>query len=235
LPAAGAGAPADLRHEAYASAPIDAVRGCGLHVVAYDFGAKRNILERLAVRGCAVTVVPATTPAEVVLGLRPHGILLSNGPGDPAAVGYGIEAVRALIGRLPLFGICLGHQILGLALGGKSFKLKFGHRGVNHPVHDLRTGRVRITSQNHGFAIDPDSLAAADISCTEVSLNDGTLEGMEHRSLPLFSVQYHPEASPGPHENDVHFDRFLRLAAQHAGISLAANSNDLAPGSHAAA
>ena len=225
---------ADLRFEAYASAPIDAVRGDGLHIVAYDFGAKRNILERLAVRGCKVTVVPASTPAEVALGLRPDGILLSNGPGDPAAVGYGIEAVRHLLGRVPLFGICLGHQILGLALGGKSFKLKFGHRGVNHPVHDLRTGRVRITSQNHGFALDPDSLADAEVACTEVSLNDGTLEGMEHRSLPVFSVQYHPEASPGPHENDVHFDRFLRLAAQHAGMDLPA-SNTLAPGSHAAA
>ena len=229
------GGAADLRHGSYASAPVDAVRGDGLRIVVYDFGAKRNILERLAVRGCEVFVLPAGTPAAAALELRPHGILLSNGPGDPAAVGYGIEAVRALVGRVPLFGICLGHQILGLALGGRSFKLKFGHRGVNHPVHDLRTGRVRITSQNHGFAIDPDSLGAADVDMTEVSLNDGTLEGMEHRTLPVFSVQYHPETSPGPHENDVHFDRFLRLAAAHAGLELPAASAPLAPGSHAAA
>jgi len=193
-----------------------------MHVVVYDFGVKRNILQRLVGRGCTVTVVPASTPAEVALDMRPHGILLSNGPGDPAAVGYGIEAVRHLLGRVPLFGICLGHQILALSLGAKSFKLKFGHRGVNHPVHDLRTGRVRITSQNHGYSIDPDSLPQGLVTVTEVSLNDATLEGMEHRSLPVFSVQYHPEASPGPHDNDAHFDLFLRRAAEAAGLELPA-------------
>jgi carbamoyl-phosphate synthase small subunit len=221
-PAATPETAADLRFAAYEAAPAAPVRGDGLHIVAYDFGVKRNILQRLVARGCTVTVVPASTPAAVALDLEPHGILLSNGPGDPSAVGYGIESVRDLLGRVPLFGICLGHQILGLALGGKTFKLKFGHRGVNHPVHDLRSGRVRITSQNHGYALDPDSLAAADIAMTEISLNDGTLEGMEHGSLPVFSVQYHPEASPGPHDNDAHFDRFLANAAAAAGIELPA-------------
>jgi carbamoyl-phosphate synthase small subunit len=237
-PWAGSHEPRDLRHDAYESAPATPLDASGLHVVVYDFGVKRNILERLGRRGCLVTVVPAATPAHAVLELRPHGVLLSNGPGDPAAVGYAIESVRALVGRLPLFGICLGHQILGLALGGRSYKLKFGHRGVNHPVHDLRTRKVRITSQNHGFAIDPESLPARSVEVTELSLNDGTLEGMEHRDLPVFSVQYHPEAAPGPHDNDAHFDRFLSLTATAAGLDLPA----LAPpnqaqggGSHAAA
>jgi carbamoyl-phosphate synthase small subunit len=228
----------DLRYSTYDAAPADPQSADGVHVVVYDFGVKRNILERLTSRGCVVTVVPARTPAEVVLGMRPHGILLSNGPGDPAAVGYGIESARALVGRAPLFGICLGHQILALAVGGKSYKLKFGHRGVNHPVHDLRTGKVRITSQNHGFAIDPESIPAGSVEVTEVSLNDGTLEGMEHRSVPVFSVQYHPEAAPGPHDNDAHFDRFLRLAADAAGLALPATPSAVrAAGgsSHAAA
>jgi carbamoyl-phosphate synthase small subunit len=233
-----AASPSDLRYRTYESASTIAVRGDGMRVVVYDFGVKRNILERLVTRGCEVFVVPATTPAAQALELRPHGILLSNGPGDPAAVGYGIEAVRALLGTVPMFGICLGHQILGLALGGTSFKLKFGHRGVNHPVHDLQTGKVRITSQNHGFALDPDSLPSGIVNVTEISLNDGTLEGMEHRSLPVFSVQYHPEASPGPHDNDAHFDRFLRAAASAAGLTLSTgvtNAQALGGSSHAAA
>ena len=221
LPAAEV-APADLRQSAYAQAPHVPLGGAGLHVLVYDFGVKRNILHRLLGRGCRVTVVPAGTPAAAALDLRPHAILLSNGPGDPAAVGYGIEAVRDLLGRVPLFGICLGHQILGLALGGRTFKLKFGHRGVNHPVLDRTLGKVRITTQNHGFALDPDSLAALPLEITEVSLNDGTVEGMRHRELPVFSVQYHPEAAPGPHDNDALFDRFLRLAAAAAGVQLAA-------------
>jgi len=227
----------DLRHRTYDAAPSDPLPGAGLDLVVYDFGVKRNILERLVGRGATVTVVPASTPAHLVLEMRPHGVLLSNGPGDPTQVGYAIEATRALLGRLPLFGICLGHQILSLALGARSFKLKFGHRGVNHPVHDLRTSKVRITSQNHGFAIDPESLPAGDVDVTEISLNDGTLEGLEHRSLPVFSVQYHPEAAPGPHDNDAHFDRFLRLAAETAGIVLPTAPAVRAAGgsSHAAA
>jgi carbamoyl-phosphate synthase small subunit len=233
-PVGQASAASDLRHATYGEPAV--LRADGLRVVVYDFGVKRNILERLAARGCEVLVVPAQTPADKALESRPHGVLLSNGPGDPAAVGYGIESARALVGRVPIFGICLGHQILGLALGGKSFKLKFGHRGVNHPVHDLRSGKVRITSQNHGFAIDPESLPHGTIDVTEVSLNDGTLEGMEHRSLPVFSVQYHPEAAPGPHDNDALFDRFVRAAADAAGIPLAAPGAQTARGSdHAAA
>jgi carbamoyl-phosphate synthase small subunit len=228
----------DLRYEAYEAAAAVPLDAAGLHVVVYDFGVKRNILERLLARGCELTVVPASTPAHAVLELRPHGVLLSNGPGDPAAVGYAIDSVRSLLGRLPLFGICLGHQILGLALGGKSYKLKFGHRGVNHPVHDLQSGKVRITSQNHGFAIDPESLPAASVEVTETSLHDGTLEGLAHRTLPAFSVQYHPEAAPGPHDNDGHFDRFLRAAAAAAGLDLPAlgpRRQNQGGGSHAAA
>jgi len=219
LPGPEAG-PADLRLSAYERAPDEGANGEGLHVVVYDFGVKRNILHRLLARGCRLTVVPAHWPAAAALDLAPDGILLSNGPGDPAAVGYGIEAVRGLLGRVPLFGICLGHQILGLALGGRTYKLKFGHRGVNHPVHDKSTGKVRITTQNHGFALDPESLARLPLDITEVSLNDGTVEGLRHRELPVFSVQYHPEAAPGPHDNDGLFDRFLRLAAAHAGLAL---------------
>jgi carbamoyl-phosphate synthase small subunit len=179
-------------------------------VVAYDFGIKRGILRRLRSSGCQVTVVPASTSAREVLGMKPDGVFLSNGPGDPAAVGYAVEAARELIGaKLPVFGICLGHQILGQALGGKTYKLKFGHHGANHPVMDLTTQKVEITSQNHGFAVDVDSMAGKAV-LSHVSLNDKTVEGMRHGELPVFSVQYHPEASPGPNDASYLFDRFCK-------------------------
>jgi carbamoyl-phosphate synthase small subunit len=179
-------------------------------VVAYDFGMKRNILRELRQRGLAVRVVPADTPAEEVLAWDPDGIFLSNGPGDPAALDYIHTAVRGLLGRKPIFGICLGHQILGYALGGKTFKLKFGHRGGNQPVQDLRSGKISITSQNHGFAVDADSLPP-DVEVTHINLNDGTVEGIRSRSMPVFSVQYHPEAAPGPHDAGYFFDQFAKL------------------------
>ena len=181
-------------------------------VVAYDYGIKFNILRGLVDAGCAVTVVPARTPAADVLALDPDGVFLSNGPGDPAAVPYAADNVRRLVGRRPIFGICLGHQILGLALGGRTFKLKFGHHGGNQPVMDLTTGKVEITTQNHGFAVDADSLAGA-VEVTHLNLNDRTVEGLRHRELPIFSVQYHPEASPGPHDAAYLFDRFRGLMA----------------------
>jgi len=180
-------------------------------VVAYDFGIKQNILRLLADHNCDVTVVPAQTPAEDVLGLSPDGVFLSNGPGDPEPVGYAIEAIRKLIGKVPVFGICLGHQLCGLALGGKTYKLKFGHHGSNHPVKNLLTGQIEITAQNHGFAVDPESLPLNDVEITHVNLNDQTNEGMRHRSLPLFSVQYHPEASPGPHDSHYLFRQFTEM------------------------
>jgi carbamoyl-phosphate synthase small subunit len=176
-------------------------------IVAYDFGIKRNILRKLVNSGCEVTVVPAQTPAAETLRLNPDGIFLSNGPGDPEGVPYAIEAVRQLVGVKPIFGICLGHQILGLALGGQTYKLKFGHRGGNQPVMHVPTQKVEITAQNHGFAVDADSLPAA-IEVTHLNLNDRTVEGMRHRELPIFSVQYHPEASPGPHDSWYLFERF---------------------------
>jgi carbamoyl-phosphate synthase small subunit len=181
------------------------------HVVAFDYGIKRNILRRLVSNGCRVTVVPATTCAEDVLALNPDGVFLSNGPGDPEPLEAQIAEVRKLVGRKPVFGICLGHQILGLALGGRTFKLKFGHHGANHPVLNHRLNKVEITSQNHGFAVDPDSLAAGDVEITHVNLNDHTLEGFRHRSHPLFCVQYHPEAAPGPHDSRYLFDDFIHL------------------------
>jgi carbamoyl-phosphate synthase small subunit len=181
------------------------------HVVAYDFGIKRNILRRLVHSGCRVTVVPALTPAEDVLALAPDGVFLSNGPGDPEPLTAQIGNIRKLVGRIPLFGICLGQQLLGLALGGKTYKLKFGHRGANHPVLNKVTGRVEITSHNHGFAVDPESLNAADVELTHVNLNDGTLEGFRHRREPVFCVQYHPEAAPGPHDSLYLFEDFKRL------------------------
>jgi carbamoyl-phosphate synthase small subunit len=184
-------------------------------VVAYDFGVKRNILRMLARAGCQVTVVPASTTADQVLGLEPDGVFLSNGPGDPEPVDYAAEAVRRLRGRLPLFGICLGHQIMGLACGGKTFKLKFGHRGANHPVKNLATGHVEITSQNHGFAVEPSLFEDGEHVLTHVNLNDGTVEGFRHRELPLLSVQYHPEASPGPHDSHYLFQDFISMMAAH--------------------
>ncbi|MGD0403351.1 MAG: glutamine-hydrolyzing carbamoyl-phosphate synthase small subunit [Candidatus Acidiferrales bacterium] len=180
-------------------------------VVAYDFGIKQNILRLLVDYGCDVTVVPAQTSAEDVLALKPQGVFLSNGPGDPEPIGYAVGNIRKMLGRVPIFGICLGHQLCGLALGGRTFKLKFGHHGSNHPVQNLRTRKVEITSQNHGFCVDPDSLPASDVEITHVNLNDHTNEGMRHRSLPLFSVQYHPEASPGPHDARYLFDDFISL------------------------
>ena len=186
-------------------------------VVAYDAGIKHNILRQLASAGCEVTVVPAATPAAAVLELAPDGVFLSNGPGDPEGVPYLIDSVRSLLGRTPIFGICLGHQILGLAAGGRTYKLPFGHHGANHPVKDLASGRVEITAQNHGFAVDPASLAGSGWEPTHVNLNDGTCEGLRHRELPVFSVQYHPEASPGPHDANHLFHRFTDLMRQKGG------------------
>jgi carbamoyl-phosphate synthase small subunit len=177
------------------------------HIVAYDFGLKRNILRSLRRNGFGVKVIPAATPADQVLALKPEGVFLSNGPGDPAALEYAHQAVRDLLGKQPMFGICLGHQILALAMGGKTFKLKFGHRGANQPVKDLRTGKVAITSQNHGYAVDPDSLPS-EVEVTHINLNDGTVAGLRHKQFPAFSVQYHPEASPGPHDASYFFPEF---------------------------
>jgi carbamoyl-phosphate synthase small subunit len=185
-----------------------------LHVVAYDFGMKRNILRRLVQAGCRLTVVPAGTSAEDVLALKPSGVFLSNGPGDPEPLTHQAGQVRKLVGRVPIFGICLGHQILGLALGGKTYKLKFGHRGANHPVLNKVTGKVEITSHNHGFAVDPDSLNLNELEVTHTNLNDETLEGFRHRSHPVFCVQYHPEAAPGPHDSQYLFDDFVDLMSR---------------------
>jgi carbamoyl-phosphate synthase small subunit len=181
-----------------------------LRVAAYDFGVKWNILRRLDAYGCDVQVFPATAPAKDLLAIEPDGVFLSNGPGDPAALTYAIDNVRQLVehGSVPMFGICLGHQILGHAVGGRTYKLKFGHRGANHPVKELSSGKVEITSQNHGFAVDPDSLPS-DTTVTHTNLYDGTVEGFRHIDKPIFSVQYHPEASPGPHDADYLFRQFL--------------------------
>jgi carbamoyl-phosphate synthase small subunit len=182
-------------------------------IAAYDYGIKRNILRLLRQKGFGVTVVPAATNAEEVLATNPDGIFLSNGPGDPAALPYAHKVVKDLMGRKPIFGICLGHQILGFAFGGATFKLKFGHRGANQPVKDLQTGKVAITAQNHGFAVDPKSLPK-DVEVTHINLNDNTVEGMRHKELPIFSVQYHPEAAPGPHDASYFFDQFAELIEQ---------------------
>ncbi|HAA01823.1 MAG TPA: carbamoyl phosphate synthase small subunit [Syntrophobacteraceae bacterium] len=190
--------------------------GTAFRVAALDFGIKYNILRSLERCGCQVLVFPAHASADEILASNPDGIFLSNGPGDPAAVDYAIHTVRELLGKRPMFGICLGHQLLGLALGGRTFKLKFGHRGANQPVKDLKTGKVEITSQNHGFCVDLESLAGVAVRSTHFNLNDNTLEGMEHLELPLYSVQYHPEASPGPHDAIYLFDRFIQLMEKEA-------------------
>jgi carbamoyl-phosphate synthase small subunit len=182
-----------------------------LHVVAYDFGIKKNILRMLSKEGCRVTVVPAETSAEDVLSLNPDGVFLSNGPGDPEPVTYAQENIRKLAGKTPIFGICLGHQLIGLALGGRTYKLKFGHHGGNHPVKRMESGKVEITCHNHNFAVDPDSMKTSEVDLTHIDLNDNTLEGMRHRTLPIFSVQYHPEASPGPHDSNYLFRDFRNL------------------------
>ncbi len=185
-------------------------------VVAYDFGVKYNILRYLVSFGCEVTVVPAATTADEVLAMNPDGIFLSNGPGDPEAVTYAIEQITALLGKKPIFGICLGHQLLGLAMGGRTYKLKFGHRGANQPVKDLSTGKVEITSQNHGFCVDFDSLDPADVEVTHINLNDNTVEGLRHKRMPVFSVQHHPEASAGPHDAQYLFGRFVEMMQANA-------------------
>jgi len=188
-----------------------------LHVVAYDFGIKQNILRMLTRESCNVTVVPAETSAADVMALKPDGVFLSNGPGDPEPVDYAVRAIRDMIGRVPVFGICLGHQLCGLALGGKTYKLKFGHHGGNHPVRNNATGKVEITAHNHNFAVDPDSINANDVELTHVDLNDNTLEGLRHKSQPLFSVQYHPEAAPGPHDSHYLFRDFRNLMEEWKG------------------
>jgi carbamoyl-phosphate synthase small subunit len=188
-----------------------------LHVVAYDFGIKQNILRMLVREGCRVTVVPAETTAEDVFDLKPDGVFLSNGPGDPEPVDYAVRAIRKFLGRVPVFGICLGHQLTGIALGGKTYKLKFGHHGGNHPVRNNLTGKVEITAHNHNFAVDPDSINANEVELTHVDLNDQTLEGLRHRTLPLFSVQYHPEAAPGPHDSNYLFRDFRRMMEEWKG------------------
>ena len=187
------------------------------HVVAFDYGIKRNILRRLVHVGARVTVVPAGASAEDVLALNPDGVFLSNGPGDPEPLEFQAAQVRKLIGKKPIFGICLGHQILGLALGGKTYKLPFGHRGANHPVLNRVTQKVEITSHNHGFAVDPDSLNMNEVDLTHVNLNDQTLEGFRHRNEPVFCVQYHPEAAPGPHDSHYLFDDFMQLIKDRGG------------------
>jgi carbamoyl-phosphate synthase small subunit len=190
--------------------------GRKLRVVAYDYGIKQNILRLLVDHQCEVAVVPAQTSAEDVLAMEADGVFLSNGPGDPEPATYAIENIRKMLGKIPVFGICLGHQLCGLALGGKTFKLKFGHHGANHPVKNLLTEQVEITSQNHGFCVDPESLPSSDVEITHLNLNDHTNEGLRHKSLPLFSVQYHPEASPGPHDSHYLFTQFTDLMKEFA-------------------
>ena len=185
--------------------------GSNLSVVLLDFGKKQNIVRELNLRGCNVTVVPYDTTAEEILAMSPDGVMLSNGPGDPDVVEVAINMIKGILGKIPFFGICLGHQLFALSQGASSFKMKFGHRGANHPVKDLRTGKVDITSQNHGYAIDKDSLAQTDLEITHIALNDDTVEGLRHKTLPAFSVQYHPEARPGPSDSNYLFDDFIAM------------------------
>jgi carbamoyl-phosphate synthase small subunit len=194
---------------------LDSLEEPRFHVVAYDFGIKRNILRHLVQIGSRVTVIPANTISEDVLSLKPDGVFLSNGPGDPEPLAHQSAQVKKLVGKVPVFGICLGHQILGLAFGGETYKLKFGHHGANHPVINRLTKKVEITSQNHGFAVDPDSLRDSEIELTHVNLNDQTVEGFRHRSEPVFCVQYHPEAAPGPHDSHYLFHQFAALMKEH--------------------
>ena len=207
----------DLVKEVTCEAPYEwplhggATSSPGPHVVVMDFGVKYNILRQLAALGCRVTVVPAATGAREILSQTPDGILLSNGPGDPAAVAYAITTIRTLMGEVPMLGICLGHQLLGLAYGGETFKLKFGHHGGNHPVKDLKTSKVEITTQNHNFAVRVETISDGHVAVTHKNLNDGTVEGMEHKTLPIISLQYHPEAAPGPHDARYFFQRFVDL------------------------
>ncbi len=191
--------------------PVGGRATAGPHIVVMDFGVKYNILRQLAGLGCGVTVVPASTSAKDVLARKPDAVVLSNGPGDPAAVTYAIETISGLMGHVPMLGICLGHQLLGLAYGGETFKLKFGHHGGNHPVQDLETGKVEITTQNHNFAVRVESIPGQRVELTHKNLNDGTVEGMRHTELPIVSLQYHPEAAPGPHDSRYLFQRFLDL------------------------
>lgn len=186
-----------------------------LNIVAMDFGIKRNILRKLTSLGGKLTVVPARTTASEILALNPDGVLLSNGPGDPEPCTYAIETIRDLVGKVPIFGICLGHQLLSLALGAKTYKLKFGHRGANHPIKNLLDGTVAVSSQNHGFAVDPTSMENTEAEITHINLNDNTVAGLRHKTLPVFSVQYHPEASPGPRDSDYLFIQFMKAALEH--------------------